>query len=164
MLLKGTTVTRLIALLCVFVFGAVAAQARAHKSPKSSTQASKKSASSKTHKTRKARLHRTRRPRGQQQIDSERTREIQAALIREHYLDGDATGQWDEHTKAAMLKYQADHGWQTRNTPDARALIALGLGPSQNNLLNPQTAAVSPMQPASALTSGTGLGDAPQHH
>lgn len=164
MLLKGPSITRLIALLCVFVFGAVAAQARVHKAPKSGTQISKKSASGKTHKTHKARIHRTRRPRGQQQIDSERTREIQAALIREHYLNGDATGQWDERTKAAMLKYQADHGWQTRNTPDARALIALGLGPSQNNLLNPQTAAVSPLQPSSALSSGTDLGNAPQHH
>jgi hypothetical protein len=28
-----------------------------------------------------------------------------------------------------MQKYQADHGWQTRLTPDSRALIALGLGP-----------------------------------
>lgn len=164
MLLKGTTVTRLIALLCILVFGAVAAQARAHKTAKSGTQASKRSVTSKTHKTRKARAHRARKPRGQQQIASDRTREIQAALIREHYLDGDATGQWDERTKAAMLKYQADHGWQTRNTPDARALIALGLGPSQNNLLNPQTAAVSPIQPSSALIGGTDLGDAPQHH
>jgi hypothetical protein len=29
-----------------------------------------------------------------------------------------------------MQKYQGDHGWQTKLTPDSRALIALGLGPS----------------------------------
>jgi hypothetical protein len=30
-----------------------------------------------------------------------------------------------------MLKYQADHGWQTKLTPDSRAIIKLGLGPTQ---------------------------------
>jgi hypothetical protein len=28
-----------------------------------------------------------------------------------------------------MQKFQADHGWQTKLTPDSRALIKLGLGP-----------------------------------
>lgn len=28
-----------------------------------------------------------------------------------------------------MTRYQADHGWQTKITPDSRALIKLGLGP-----------------------------------
>ncbi|HEY4660428.1 MAG TPA: hypothetical protein VIG91_02930, partial [Terriglobales bacterium] len=31
---------------------------------------------------------------GQQQIASDRTREIQEALIREHYLNGQPTGVW----------------------------------------------------------------------
>jgi hypothetical protein len=31
-----------------------------------------------------------------------------------------------------MQKYQADHGWQTKLTPDARALIKLGLGPQND--------------------------------
>ncbi len=39
-----------------------------------------------------------------------------------------------------MLKYQADNGWQTRITPDSRALIKLGLGPDHKGLLNPETA------------------------
>lgn len=67
---------------------------------------------------------------GQRGIDSDRAREIQSALIREKYLTGTPTGQWDSQTEAAMQKYQADHGWQTKMTPDSRALISLGLGPN----------------------------------
>lgn len=75
---------------------------------------------------------------GQQQIAPDRAREIQNALIREHYLTGDASGEWDARTQAAMLKYQSDNGWQSKVTPDSRALIKLGLGPdySQQELLN----------------------------
>jgi hypothetical protein len=39
-----------------------------------------------------------------------------------------------------MRKYQADHGWQSKTVPDSRALIKLGLGPSKDHLLNPQSA------------------------
>ncbi|MGC9291377.1 MAG: peptidoglycan-binding domain-containing protein [Acidobacteriaceae bacterium] len=70
--------------------------------------------------------------RGQREIDPQRATEIQQALIREHYLSGDATGTWDKQTQAAMQKFQADNGWQTRITPDARAIIKLGLGPKQD--------------------------------
>jgi hypothetical protein len=66
---------------------------------------------------------------GQRGIDPQRATEIQNALIREHYLTGPASGEWDATTEAAMQKYQSDHGWQTRLTPDSRALIKLGLGP-----------------------------------
>ena len=69
---------------------------------------------------------------GQRTIDPDRAREIQTALIRENYLSGAPSGEWDTQTQAAMLKYQADHGWQTKLTPDSRALIKLGLGPSQS--------------------------------
>ena len=65
---------------------------------------------------------------GQQVIDSDRVTAIQQALIREHYLNGERTGS-GIRTQAAMAKYQSDQGWQTRLTPDSRALKKLGLGP-----------------------------------
>jgi peptidoglycan hydrolase-like protein with peptidoglycan-binding domain len=74
---------------------------------------------------------------GQQQIQQDRAREIQEALIREHYLDGQPTGVWDSKTTNAMRRFQADQGWQTKVVPDSRALIKLGLGPSHENDLNP---------------------------
>ncbi len=67
---------------------------------------------------------------GQRTIDSDRAKEIQTALIRENYMTGTPSGQWDSQTEAAMLKYQSDHGWQTKLTPDSRAIIKLGLGPT----------------------------------
>lgn len=74
---------------------------------------------------------------GQQSINSERATEIQQALIREKYLTGDPTGDWDARTQAALVKYQGDHGWQTKVVPDSRALIKLGLGPNYSaELLN----------------------------
>jgi hypothetical protein len=78
--------------------------------------------------------------RGQQAIDSDRAREIQEALIRERYMEGEPTGSWDDATQAAMQRYQADQGWQSKTTPDSRALIKLGLGPSHDHLLNPESA------------------------
>ena len=81
--------------------------------------------------------HRIAHPLGQRGIAPERATQIQTALIRQNYLTGSPSGQWDSETEAAMQKYQADHGWQTRLTPDSRALIALGLGPSTAS--GPQT-------------------------
>jgi hypothetical protein len=78
--------------------------------------------------------------RGQQKIDPQRSQEIQEALIREHYLSGEAGGAWNQSSEEAMRRYQADHGWQSKTVPDARALISLGLGPSHDHLLNPESA------------------------
>ncbi len=69
---------------------------------------------------------------GQRVMDSSRAMEIQQALIQAHYLSGSPTGQWDADTQAAMVKFQNDNGWQTKITPDSRALIKLGLGPKQD--------------------------------
>jgi peptidoglycan hydrolase-like protein with peptidoglycan-binding domain len=81
--------------------------------------------------------------RGQQAIDSGRARQIQTALIREHYMQGEPSGSWDSATQAAMKRYQADQGWQSKQIPDSRALIKLGLGPSHDHLLNPESAMTS---------------------
>jgi peptidoglycan hydrolase-like protein with peptidoglycan-binding domain len=94
--------------------------------------------------------------RGQQKPDTERTREIQEALVRQNYLQGEPSGVWDQSTRSAMARFQQDHGWQTRMVPDARALIALGLGPSHAGLINPETAMTSP-----PIAAGTDAGDLP---
>jgi hypothetical protein len=78
--------------------------------------------------------------RGQKKIDADRAQAIQEALIREHYLNGQATGTWNQASEDAMRRYQADHGWQFKTVPDSRALIKLGLGPSHDHLLNPESA------------------------
>jgi hypothetical protein len=87
---------------------------------------------------------------GQRGIDPERATQIQNALIREHYLTAPASGEWDGTTEAAMQKYQADHGWQTKLTPDSRALIKLGLGPKTDT---PQSVASTSAAPISSTAA-----------
>jgi hypothetical protein len=70
---------------------------------------------------------------GQRQIEPERAKEIQDALIREHYLSSPASGQWDSTTEAAMQKYQADHGCQTVASP----LPTAALSPSEPTRTDP---------------------------
>ena len=84
--------------------------------------------------------------------------EIQKALIREHYLTGEATGNWDEDTKAAMQKYQSDQGWQTRLLPDSRALKKLGLGPDYSGAINAEGASFVPPAPTSTIPSSQSAG------
>ena len=106
-----------------------------HKSTKSAKSSNKSGKSKKP--SAKATSH------GQHGIDSARTREIQEALIREHYLSGEPTGKWDQSTKDALARFQAVNGWQTKSIPDSRALIKLGLGPDRKDLLNPDTAVMT---------------------
>lgn len=77
--------------------------------------------------------------------------EIQQALIRQHYLSGDASGKWDATTIAAMQKFQADNGWQTRLMPDSRALKKLGLGADYSDAINAKTATFNDPPPISTI-------------
>jgi peptidoglycan hydrolase-like protein with peptidoglycan-binding domain len=94
---------------------------------------------------------RGRRVRGQQVIEPSRVTEIQQALIREHYMTGEPTGQWDSATQAAMQKYQGDQGWQTKLMPDSRALKKLGLGADYSSAINSKTASFSDPPPISSI-------------
>ena len=113
-------------------------KATAHSSRPSSKAA--RSKSRKSGKTQRSSRRNWRR-KGQQAIQTDRAREIQTALIRERYLTGEPSGVWDDATRKALMQYQEDHGWQTKRLPDARALIELGLGPTHDGLLNPESMA-----------------------
>jgi hypothetical protein len=113
----------------------------AHKHHKSTAKsASGTNPTSQTQTASAGKRSRKKRLRGQQKIDSERAHAIQEALIREHYLTGEATGTWNQASEEAMRRYQSDQGWQSKTVPDSRALIKLGLGPSKDHLLNPESA------------------------
>jgi len=156
----------LCSLLCLAVHGRVIAQTETSTPPTKPAQASAAPAKKSTHHTTghatskrnstytsaqksktsrgKQGSKRVAKKRGQQAIDYDRARAIQAALIREHYMQGEPTGAWDSATQAAMQRYQADQGWQSKTTPGSRALIKLGLGPSHDHLLNPESAMTTP--------------------
>jgi len=95
---------------------------------------------------------------GQQAIDPSRVTAIQQALIREQYLTTDANGAWDSTTAAAMQKYQADQGWQTKLMPDSRALKKLGLGPDYSNAINAKNSSFAEPPPASTIPSTVASG------
>ncbi len=134
------------------------------KNSKTGAKASTKKSSAKTRPaSTRSTSHRkkSRKLRGQQKIDSERAQKIQEALIREHYLSGEPTGAWNPESEAAMRRYQADHGWQNKTVPDSRALIKLGLGPSKDHLLNPESAMTTVPDAPKAETLPTTSNSAP---
>ena len=97
---------------------------------------------------------------GQQKVDAQRTQQIQGALVRSHYLEGEPSGAWDSMTEDALRRYQAANGWQSKVVPDSRALIKLGLGPSDKKLINPESAMTTGPAPTGASDPGP---NAPQH-
>jgi Putative peptidoglycan binding domain len=104
-------------------------------------------------------LHLLHKLHGQRSIDPARATQIQQALIRQNYLSGSPSGQWDSATQAAMQKYQADHGWQTKLMPDSRALISLGLGPNHSGEVTQASKTVQNLPTVSEAGSETGDGN-----
>jgi peptidoglycan hydrolase-like protein with peptidoglycan-binding domain len=136
--------------LCLSSTHAAATQAAATK---------KKGTSGKSHssaKHRKGPKKTSWKSKGQQGIQPERAKEIQTALIREKYLSGEPSGVWDSRTQEAITKYQADHGWQSKVTPDSRALIKLGLGPNYSS-----SEMINPVAKPAAVTANAGGQPAP---
>jgi len=139
--LRGLAAVTLLVASLSFAVGA-----NADSQPASSSSKSKSS----HHRVHHSKSHKTK-VRGQKAIDEDRARQIQQALIREHYLKGEPSGKWDAATQQAMQRYQADQGWQSKTVPDSRALIRLGLGPDNQHLLNPESAmTTAPAKPTSA--------------
>ncbi len=110
--------------------------------------------------TRRARSHyrRSHRIHGQQAIDPARVTQIQQALIKTHYLTGEPSGNWDATTVAAMQKYQADNGWQTKLMPDSRALEKLGLGPDYSTAINAKNSTFAPPAPDNSIPAEQAAG------
>ncbi len=67
-------------------------------------------------------------------IPTERVAEIQTALIKHGYLDGEASGIYDDNTKAAMKKFQVANNLQASGLPSAHALKKLGVSKRGNSL------------------------------
>src|SRR6266550_5140878 len=143
--MRGASTFRrwLVLALCGLLCLSMTTVAATTPSKPSATTPSATGSKSSTHKGKSSRTKsksRSSKKHGQKAIDAERTLQIQEALIREHYMEGKPSGKWDDATQAALRRYQADQGWQSKSIPDSRALIKLGLGPSHDHLLNPESA------------------------
>ena len=62
-------------------------------------------------------------------LQPERAQEIQQALLKSGYLNQEPSGRWDDSTRDAMKRFQADHGFPATGMPEAKSLMKLGLGP-----------------------------------
>ncbi len=81
------------------------------------------------HKThRKTRKHHVKKVSGQKAPTADRITEIQTALSRDGYYQGDPNGKWDSNTVAAVQKFQSAKGMDANGKLDAPTLQKLGLG------------------------------------
>jgi peptidoglycan hydrolase-like protein with peptidoglycan-binding domain len=134
---------RVVAILLCGLFGA-AVYAAAPKSSKGKTvkTSSKKPSSSTTSSASKkkssAKTKKPTAPPRQTQPTADRYREIQEALIAKGFLEGPATGHWDEKTVEAFKQFERSQNLNDDGKLDSLALIALGLGPKRSESL-PQT-------------------------
>jgi len=70
-----------------------------------------------------------RRRRAKIRPEPDRIQEIQQALAKTGYLKAEPNGIWDDQTRDAMRRYQADNGFPVTGLPEAKSLMKLGLGP-----------------------------------
>jgi peptidoglycan hydrolase-like protein with peptidoglycan-binding domain len=133
------------ALLFAGSFGLVSsvgfAQTQSTKSPaaKSASPSAKAPASSTTHNSttghtsktsskKKSTSSKSSRVKMQTAPTPDRIRDIQSALAKAGAYDGEPTGKWDDHTVAAMTKFQQTNGLNPTGKLDALSLQKLGLG------------------------------------
>ena len=86
-------------------------------------------------------------------LEPGRVKEIQQALGEAGYLNQEPNGNWDDLTRNAMRRYQADHNFPTTGMPEAKSLLKLGLGPHP---LPPEVDPTAQAQPPAEAPVSTG--------
>src|SRR5580658_5180571 len=114
----------------------------------SSTAASTKKKSSKKH-------HASKREPTQKAPTPERISEIQSALSRNGYYQGNPNGKWDSNTISAMQKFQSDNGLSNSGKIDAPSLQKLGLGSGTAGVDAPKPVTPKPTTSTPASTPST---------
>jgi peptidoglycan hydrolase-like protein with peptidoglycan-binding domain len=97
-------------------------------SGRQSTTSSSATSSTSAHKKTKHKHSSKRQSPGQKVPTSDRISEIQSALTRGGYYQGDPTGKLDSNTVAALQKFQSANGLGASGKLDAPTLQKLGLG------------------------------------
>ncbi|HEX2775523.1 MAG TPA: peptidoglycan-binding domain-containing protein [Candidatus Acidoferrales bacterium] len=107
--------------------------------------ASSSSASTAPKKKTVSKKHRSKRESTQRAPTPARISEIQSALARDGYYQGQPNGKWDSNTVAAMQKFQSGNGLEASGKLNALSLQKLGLGSSVAGVSAPK-----PVQPATS--------------
>jgi peptidoglycan hydrolase-like protein with peptidoglycan-binding domain len=142
--------------MCVTTTRAASTTSAAAPAPQqatSSTTASSKKKSTKKH-------HASKREPTQKAPTPERISEIQSALARNGYYQGNPNGKWDSNTISAMQKFQSDNGLSNSGKIDASSLQKLGLGSGTAGVdapkpLTPKPATSAPAATPSSAASAT---------
>src|ERR1700683_641602 len=112
------------------------------------------SAASSTHSTTTAKKktvskkHHSKREPTQKVPTPARITEIQTALERRGYYQGNPNGKWDSNTVAAMQKFQSDNALESSGKINALSLQKLGLGPTTAGVPAPKPVQLQPSKPA----------------
>jgi peptidoglycan hydrolase-like protein with peptidoglycan-binding domain len=119
------------------------AQAFAYQQQSASSSSSSASAPSTTAKKKTvSKKHHSRREPTQKAPTPARISEIQSALARNGYYQGQPNGKWDSNTVSAMQKFQSGNGLEPSGKLNALSLQKLGLGSSVAGVSAPK-----PVQP-----------------
>ena len=130
---------------------------------KTTRTAKSHSSTSTTPATRRTSAHRRRSTRSakfvprQKAPTADRISEIQSALGRGGYYQGEPTGKWDPDTIAAMQKFQSANGIDPSGKIDAPSLQKLGLGSDIAGVAAPK-----PITPGSTPPSANPAGEPPR--
>jgi len=143
-------IVALLACACVVAGGEARAQAQTSTTTSAKSSAKSSSSKSASHKKRR-RTSSSRRQPYQKAPTSDRITEIQTALARGGYYQGDATGKWDSATVSAVERFQAAHGIDADGKLDAPTLQKLGLGSDIAGVSAPR-----PPAPPSATSAPAG--------
>src|SRR5271154_1144625 len=121
--MKRLCIALFAALTCAFLLGparyASAGQA-------SSTSVPQTAPGTPSHK--KSKKHHSKTSSKQKAPTPDRISQIQSALSRGGYYQGDTNGKWDSNTVAAVQKFQSANGIESTGKLDAPTLQKLGLG------------------------------------
>lgn len=120
---------RLIVVVTALIFGCCALPASAVAQPRATGSTTTAAVTPVKHKQHhKAKRHRVKKVSGQKAPTADRINEIQTALSRDGYYQGDPNGKWDSNTVAAVQKFQSSNGMDANGKLDAPTLQRLGLG------------------------------------
>ncbi len=106
--------------------------------PIAKSASAQSSSSTTAHRKKKSSHHRSRREPFQKAPTPDRISEIQSALAKQGFYQGDTNGKWDGNTVAALQKFQSANNLDASGKLDAGSLQKLGLGSSTAGL-NPPT-------------------------
>jgi peptidoglycan hydrolase-like protein with peptidoglycan-binding domain len=149
---KSIKCLALAAALLVASAPAFASQQQPASSSSASTTPKKKTVSKKHHSKRES---------TQRAPTPARISEIQSALARDGYYQGQPNGKWDSNTVAAMQKFQSGNGLEASGKLNALSLQKLGLGSSVAGVSAPKPVQPATSKPPASSPSSTAPAPAP---